>query len=403
MFKNISYLAILIVLNGLFSSQSKATSDKAVSADDVKQLIQIVKAQQAQINRLEKRVDQLSQQLQSTDEMVEATVEAVESDLVTANQSDTQIGGYGELHYTQEQDQQELDFHRFVLFVGHDFNDSIRFYSELEVEHAVAEDGQVGAVELEQAFVEIALSDNSRLKTGLFLMPIGILSETHEPTSFYGVERNNVETNIIPTTWSEAGAMLSTEIFPGLNLDFAIHSGLQVPLTGNQSFLPRMGRQKGAKANAASLAYTGRIKFTSIPGLQLAASYQFQEDISQTLDPAPATLWSAHIAYQKNQFKLRALYAQWDIDNSGAKLVGRDQQFGYYFEPSYQLNQDFGLFIRWSQWDNNAGNNINTAIKQTNLGLNYWPTEDVVFKIDYQDKKGAENDQAINLGMGYQF
>ena len=36
-------------------------------------------------------------------------------------------------------------------------------------------------------------------------MPAGLLNENHEPTAYYGVERNFVETAIIPTTWREGG------------------------------------------------------------------------------------------------------------------------------------------------------------------------------------------------------
>ena len=43
------------------------------------------------------------------------------------------------------------------------------------------------------------------MKAGLFLIPVGILNQTHEPDTFYGVERNNVEKNIIPTTCGEGG------------------------------------------------------------------------------------------------------------------------------------------------------------------------------------------------------
>jgi len=52
----------------------------------------------------------------------------------------TTIGGYGELHYNNFQGgakaSDEIDFHRFVLFFGHKFNDWISLKSELEVEHS---------------------------------------------------------------------------------------------------------------------------------------------------------------------------------------------------------------------------------------------------------------------------
>src|ERR1700758_5118169 len=36
-------------------------------------------------------------------------------------------------------------------------------------------------------------------------MPFGFINEHHEPTNFYGVQRNFVETLIIPSTWREGG------------------------------------------------------------------------------------------------------------------------------------------------------------------------------------------------------
>ena len=43
----------------------------------------------------------------------------------------TQIGGYGELHYNNLDSKKEIDFHRFVLFFGHQFSDKFRMFSEL--------------------------------------------------------------------------------------------------------------------------------------------------------------------------------------------------------------------------------------------------------------------------------
>ena len=116
-----------------------------------------------------------------------------------------QLGGYGELHYNDlsgrggASDKEALDFHRFVLFFGYDFNDRIRFNSELELEHSLAGDGKPGEVELEQAYIDLDLTDDHTARAGLFLVPVGLLNPTHEPPRFYGVERNSVEKNIIPS------------------------------------------------------------------------------------------------------------------------------------------------------------------------------------------------------------
>ena len=59
-------------------------------------------------------------------------------------------------------DKDELDFHRFVFYLGHEFSDTTRMFSEVELEHSVAGDGQNGEVELEQAYIEHDLSRNMR-------------------------------------------------------------------------------------------------------------------------------------------------------------------------------------------------------------------------------------------------
>lgn len=367
------------------------------------ELLDILKKQQAQIEALQEKLDKTDEKVNVSDQKIESSVAAIEQNLSESSYSNTSIGGYGELHYNNIEDSETIDFHRFVLFFGHEFSDSIRFFSELEIEHSLAGDGKPGEVELEQAYIEMDLSDSSKMKAGLFLVPVGIMNETHEPPTFYGVERNPVEKNIIPATWWEAGAGFNTQFADGLSADFAIHSGLSVPTDGGSSFLVRSGRQKVAKANADSLAYTARIKYTAVPGLELAASYQIQSDITQGELGADANFLTAHAVYNSGNFGLRALYASWNIDGIEAELIGRDTQEGFYLEPSYRLSEQFGLFARYNAWDNNAGDSDDTEKRQTNVGLNYWPHEDVVFKLDFENRTGAQNGSGFNLGVGYQF
>ena len=144
--------------------------------------------------------------------------------------SNTTVGGYGELHYNnlsngKGTDKKVLDLHRFVIFVNHEFNDDIRFFSEFEIEHAFISDNNDGSgntspgeVEVEQAFVQFDIGENTNVDAGVFLIPVGILNETHEPPTFYGVERNPVEKNIIPVTWWEGGAMLSGHYDSGFSI-----------------------------------------------------------------------------------------------------------------------------------------------------------------------------------------
>ena len=297
-----------------------------------------------------------------------------------------------------------MDFHRFVLFFGHSFSDRVRFFSEVELEHAMAGEGKKGEIELEQAFIEFDLSDRHRAQAGLFVLPVGILNQTHEPPTFYGVERNPIETNIIPTTWWEGGAGLNGEIMPGWSYDVIVSSGLFVPISGTNAYLIRSGRQAVSNARADELAYTGRIKWTGWSGVELVATAQYQSDVTQgTAAAASATLLEAHAVVSQGPFGLRALYANWSVEGNAAKAVGRDTQSGWYIEPSYKILPSVGVFARYNAWDNQAGDSTDSEKQQTNIGVNFWPHEDVVIKADIQQQSGVINDDGFNLGVGYQF
>ncbi len=321
----------------------------------------------------------------------------------------TTVGGYGELHYNSLDSKDEIDFHRFVLFFGHRFTETIRFQSELEFEHALTKDTATGSgpgeVELEQAYLEMDFADGHSALAGLFLVPIGILNETHEPNTFYGVERNPVETHIIPTTWWEGGLGVRGRFGGGFGYDLALTSGLKVPTSGANAFKIRDGRQKVAKADANNAAVTARLKWTGAPGVELAATVQRQDDVTQgTLrEDVSAVLFETHAVVQRGPFALRALYAQWDLDGSAPKAVGRDVQKGWYIEPSFKITPRLGVFARYNEWDNEAGDGTDSKKKQKDFGINWWPHEQVVLKFDIQRQSGAANDDGINLGVGYMF
>jgi hypothetical protein len=375
---------------GLFANTA------VMANEDTETLRNVIAEQQKILKKLEKRLDETEQRL-------EATADQVESSVSSSPFAKTTIGGYGELHYNNyENKEAKVDFHRFVLFFGHEFNAKTRFFSEFELEHSLAGEGKPGEVELEQAYVEYDYSDTLTTKTGLFLIPVGILNETHEPPTFYGVERNGVEKNIIPATWWEAGVAGNFKLAPGLAIDAAITSGLNV----GDDYKIRGGRQKVAKASADNLAYTGRVKYTAIPGLELAATLQYQTDVKQSasdVEDAPATMFEAHAIYQVNDFTVRALYATWDIDGTEAKALGRDQQTGWYIEPSYMINKDLGAFARYAEYNNEAGLSSSNAVESTSVGINYYLHENVVLKADYEELGGSKDSKGFNLGFGYNF
>ena len=411
------------ILVAVSSAQAAAPSNEEIwkLLQQVQQQLSEVQQQNNQLKvenqTLKVQVEKTEQTAIEANETAEALVEATEQVVKSASVSSTTIGGYGELHYNNLEDEngdetKTIDFHRFVLFFGHEFNDDLRLFSEFELEHALVKDtadgSNGGEVELEQAYIEYDMNEQHQVKGGIFLTPVGIINETHEPATFYGTERNSVEKNIIPTTWWAAGAMFSGEIANGFSYDVAVTSGLDVSQKGTKSsYKIRDGRQKVSKALADDFAYTGRLKWTAIPGVELAATVQYQDDITQSQDATAgsATLFETHAVIQRGDFGLRALYATWDLEGEGPKAEGYDEQTGWYVEPSYQINQYFGLFTRYSEWDNQAGNSSDSEYEQFDLGVNWWPHRDVVVKFDYQNQDQPANGESdgFNLGLGYQF
>jgi len=343
-----------------------------------------------------------------------ATDEAIKAQVKLSGK--TTLGGYGELHANWLEDKKgtkdtdKIDFHRFVFFVNHEYSDKLRFVSELELEHSIAGEGKAGEIELEQAYIEYDYDDKTSISAGLMILPVGIINETHEPNTFYGVERNPVEKNIIPATWWEGGAMIARQLDDGLELKVAAHSGLKA----TSSFKPRDARGKVGNASAEHLAYTAALKYTKIPGLTLGGAVNFQSDMSngeakgEQVGANSAIMSEGHMVYEKGNFGLRALYARWDINGADVEAAGRDNQDGWYVEPSLQVTDEVGIFTRFSRYDNGASaGSGSSAIKQLDLGVNWWIDPQVVFKADYQVQSvGAAIDNeynGLNIGLGYAF
>lgn len=394
----------------------------AAAGTTVEERLQLL---ESRLNSLERENSGLKRQLTVAEQKVTAAERKVDAageqmdrlasqtKAAAAWAENTTFGSYGELHLnkldnqkTGGADKNEIDFHRFVLFMGHRFSDRISFFSELEVEHALSTKDGPGEVELEQAYLDFQLTDNVSVRGGLFLMPVGIINETHEPPTFYGVERNPVESKILPSTWWEGGVMVSARLGNGFTLDGAVTSGLKT--TAAKSYAVRSGRQKVANAQAEDAAYTARLKWTAVPGLELAGTVHYQSDITQSADATAGGAWlyEAHAVANRGPFGLKALFAQWNLDGAGPKAVGADRQRGWYVEPSFKVNEQWGLFARYNRWDNQAGDSVDSAYRQIDVGVNYWPHPNVVVKVDYQNQKsptGKDEMDGVNIGLGYQF
>ena len=342
--------------------------------------------------------------------------------------------GYGELNYTRpsnDRAEARADVERFVVGLGYRFNERTRLQSELEIEHAVSSAGDPGEVAIEQAYIEHELGPSVQAKMGLFLIPSGLLNENHEPTRYYGVFRNFVETAIIPTTWREGGVGLQGNTRGGLRWDAGLTTGFDLSrwdassTDGADSPLGSI-HQELALARAAELSTYLAADYLGRPGLRVGASV-FTGGAGQRqpgLDNNRVTLWEAHARWQPGHWDLAALYARGHISNTAAVnagLVGMptlipENFYGWYGEAAWrgwrQHRWPVTPFVRYERFNTAASySTLASGLAPPALptrraitaGVQLELAPGVIVKADYVDLATPEDGDRIDLGLGYEF
>ncbi len=248
------------------------------------------------------------------------------------------LSGYMELHLNKVQDlPSEADLHRFVLMVGHRFSDRIKFWSEVEVEHAFVEvEGgeETGEVAIEQAYIDLMVHRRFNVRAGMVLVPVGILNERHEPPTFNGVERTMVDTVIVPTTWRDVGVGAFGELGRGFSYRAFAVPGLDATGFSAEEGIAG-GRQQGGRADTSDPAVTGRLEYRRA-GLTAGASLWRGGAgfglIRLDIETPAVTVSSLDARYRRGRHELRG---QWSMVNiSGAADLNRALQIHTGLSPN---------------------------------------------------------------------
>ncbi|CAN5274949.1 FlxA-like family protein [soil metagenome] len=345
----------------------------------------------------------------------------------------TVLTSYGEINYnrpTRNSQNAQADVRRFVLGYQHRFDDKTKVVTELEVEHAVSSADDPGEVEVEQAYIERQFNQTWAARAVLFLMPVGLLNENHEPTAFFGVERNFVETAIIPSTWREGGLQVMGNFDNGLLVqaglttsfdltkwDAASTEGLESPLGSIH--------QEMALAKARSLAGFAAVNWRGIPGLLVGGSlFSGGATHGQATTSSRVTLWDLHTRWTPGRWDLSALYTRGSISNTAtlnATLIGNPTLipksfYGYYAQAAYKVwsNADYALlpFARWEKFNTAAsyadlGQGLtpqsSAGERVLTVGANFQLSSAIVLKADYQRFNENKDNNRVNLGVGWNF
>uniref|UniRef100_UPI0026134823 DUF3373 domain-containing protein n=1 Tax=Sulfurihydrogenibium sp. TaxID=2053621 RepID=UPI0026134823 len=192
------------------------------------------------------------------------------------------IGGYGELTFVHNDVNARggakniADVERFILYIGYSFSEKIKFNSELELEHAstFGSHGTGGGYfKAEFAALDFLLNEKFNIRSGLVLMPVGIINEVHEPPTFPSAQRPFFERRILMSTWEEMGIGAYGKVGP-LEYKAYLINGLMLKGGGDYSSVEPLKnvRQRGARAVADRFGFTGRVDYNLPNNLKIGAS-----------------------------------------------------------------------------------------------------------------------------------
>jgi hypothetical protein len=351
------------------------------------------------------------------------------------------IGGYGEALYQNfsaknqsgeaSDAQDKITLLRAVVYLGYKFDPHFVLNTEIEYENAVVASDKGGESEVEFAYLDYMHSRALNARAGLVLIPMGLINELHEPTTFLGARRPDVEQVIIPSTWRELGIGAYGSAGP-ISYRAYVVNGLNAAGYSADGGI-KEGSQEGSDALAENWAFTGRLDYTAVPGLIVGAGV-FSGDSGQgRLTPsgqevrALTTVVEAHADWQWRGIWLRGLYAHTTVsdaalinqmnDFEGDESVGSRQE-GWYLQGAFDLLSlkpgsvaALWPFVRYEQYDTQASvpvgyeRNPENDVRELTVGVAFKPIDRLVFKADWQQRHNAARTgvNQWNLALGYIF
>lgn len=340
------------------------------------------------------------------------------------------VGGYVDFVYKDfENVDSTFDQHRWIINIGAELAERLRFNSEFEIEHGGPDAAGGGEAKVEQAYMDYIINDAINLRAGALLVPFGRYNLYHDSDLQDLTDRPIVARDIIPTTWTESGAGFFGEFNPSIaskdiNLGYELYviNGLGTGFTDTGLSASRGSIKLD---NNEDKAMVGRLKVSPAIGHEIAFSKYWGEynKIEDRIDGTGVDFLSTW-----GPLELVGEYAYFGIEESPTAASdlanyyqGAYAQANYHFWPKFFDNTFLGrgfehptlTFINRYDWakigdDSDADSGDNEEDRYT-LGLNYRPMESFVFKFEYQWnhaknewlENGDNNGFVTSVAMGF--
>jgi len=341
------------------------------------------------------------------------------------------IGGYGEIVYNNKSHENEdgdatnreptTEALRNIIYLGYKYSDQWIVNAEIEIEH-------VDEIFNEFLYIDYLSSDALNYRFGLSLVPMGLTNELHEPIYFNSVNRPEVETYLIPTTWREIGVGVFGQTGKLTYKAFLFNGADADAISSNIKNGVRNGRKKGGtNTNASTGALVLRADYAFDTSTSIGGSV-YRGKASSANSATPATnyidmemsITEIHALYKQSGFGIKFLGTRVSFANSedwnkqaGANKIP-DLMNGGYLEFEYDIEKSKGAvltpFIRFEQY--NLHQEVDSTYltknqaydrKNTLVGVAYKPIDRLVFKADYAYKHQGDDKgiNEFNLGLGF--
>jgi hypothetical protein len=305
------------------------------------------------------------------------------------------LGGYIYTEFfSSEASTDTFDIHYLNVNLTGRLHDRISYRAEFEFEHG---GGEGEAPFVEQAYMDVWFKRNMALRIGAIIAPFNRFDDFHAPLENMMVTRPQMSREISVSAWKEVGINLHGNIFITqdfyLNYDAYMINGL-----GSGSRL-RGSRQYRDNNDAKSIGY--RVSGVFQDQWELGTSLYhgaWDDDGNHDVD----TL-GFHFLGRLDDFSLYAEYARALSENPDPQDKGNMD--GYFIQGSYLYLGKFRPSVRIGNLDYlDLGNQLGRKPTDFDrmilaLGFNYYLTNSIVFKFEYDFYFPGEREEDTNKNL----
>jgi len=338
-----------------------------------------------------------------------------------------QIGGYIDLEFTDPAGNtgRNFDQHRLVPFLYADVSESVKFASEIEIEHG-------HELEVEFAQMDFLLDEHANLRAGIQLLPLGKLNEVHDSPIQDLTNRPLVDRYIIPTTLRDAGVGLWGDLGEQVSYQTTVTNGFRgLADDGTNVITATDGLREAAPQSDGigepfenlndDFAYTGRVAWTPVLGVETGASgmvdkYDEAGDNDLRILALDATVHGRAVPVLPDNMELLYEGAWADVERNAfarasgvvGDMEGHYVQANVHFTPDFLaeavepggLIEDGAHFTFVTRYDTVELDDY--RMQRTTLGLNFRPNErHTVYKLDYLMNDDSGSAAGTNNGNAW--